>query len=435
MLNNILFLFALLSIFLLVFYFMNKPNQFLYYLMLIKPFIDLTVNVPLTGSINALQISGSIVFLVAGFLYISKYSSIPHENHSIIWIFLGIQLLTFLIAFINENQSLQNTLDYLVRIFEGYFIYFCSRQIMSDEIRRRKYYKMVWLTTLSISIITILSYWFGVYSVDITRGVVRVGGLYNDPGSPSYITVISLIFGTLYRDLRNRKNFNLNLIYFFNILVSSYVMAITVTKSAFLMLLVFIILWWGIYKNKLLFVLPIIFVTGYVAYTEIDTVQKRLETEVRFMEERTEEAAISMGTGRYGRWERISSTYFNEFSFYQKLFGSSRNYNAHNQFLAYLMQSGIIGFSMFMLIILNFYRRLIRIYKQNKNKEVFTAIALLSCFLTLGISGHPFDYTTIVWYLTIMLGIVNIQEFKVKGPILKSKRIGYAFSKRVLNKS
>ena len=93
---------------------------------------------------------------------------------------------------------------------------------------------------------------------------------------------------------------------------------------------------------------------------------------------------------------------------FQKFFGSSNTYNAHNQFLAYLMFGGAVILLLFIYIIFRFYKVLYKIYKHTRSIEIYMGIVLLSCFMALSISGHPFLWTTILWYLMILLGLINV---------------------------
>lgn len=83
---------------------------------------------------------------------------------------------------------------------------------------------------------------------------------------------------------------------------------------------------------------------------------------------------------------------------------------AHNQYLAYLLQVGAIGLIVFLAIIIRFIVRLSTIYHRTGNPSIFAALTLLLMYATYAFTGHPFDYTTLLWYLMILLSMVNVYD-------------------------
>ncbi|MEZ5067269.1 MAG: hypothetical protein R2847_01720, partial [Bacteroidia bacterium] len=41
---------------------------------------------------------------------------------------------------------------------------------------------------------------------------------------------------------------------------------------------------------------------------------------------------------------------------------------------------------------------------------IFAALTLLLMYATYAFTGHPFDYTTLLWYLMILLSMVNVYD-------------------------
>jgi hypothetical protein len=306
----------------------------------------------------------------------------------------------------------------LLRLLDAYFLYFILQQFINDEKYKLQLIKLIWLSTLSVGILSSLIYILApkaLYSINITQGITRYAGLYNDAGGPSYNIIMSLVFGSLYLELKRKKGKLIPPViifgYVFTILVTFHILAITLTKSAVLMLATFLVMWIGIYKRKTYIILPLIIVCSYYIYYSSERVQDRLSTEIALAQsdEITMDLVRRVGTGRGALWERTLKYYVNEYNTFQKMFGSSRGYGAHNQYIAYLMRVGIIGLAIFLVIFFRFFYRLFFLYSKYKKPELYMGIVLLTIFLVYGLTGHPFDYTTMQWYLMVFLSLINVK--------------------------
>jgi hypothetical protein len=158
-------------------------------------------------------------------------------------------------------------------------------------------------------------------------------------------------------------------------------------------------MWFGIYKRKLIMIVPLLLMCGYYIYNTSELVQIRLEAEMNFLiaDEFSMETARHMGTGRVAYWQYVFNQYLENYTLFQKLFGSGIGYGCHNQYLEYLMRIGIIGLFAFLVVIFNFYG----------TPEIFMGIVLLTVNVVYGMTGHPFDYTTLLWYQMILLSTLN----------------------------
>lgn len=396
----------------------GRSRAFIVVLFAIKPFIDLTWNIPLFSlgghAVNPLSITGFCVFIIVGFLYFSQNDNKRIFNERVIWLFIGLNLFTSIIAILFYNHPVMYAMDFLLRIFDAYFIYFIGHRFIENDRDKLRIISIIWITTLLVGILSCIVYSKGAFETGSSQGVERFTGIYNDAGTPAYNAIMSIIFGTLYLELCKRQRQLIPVIakiaFILTLLVLAFILKITLTKSAVLMLVVFLIMWTGLYKRKSYVILPLIIISGYYIYTTSEDVQKRMAAEVEFLSEGTfsMELARPMGTGRVAHWERVLTYYSQDFGLFQKLFGSSRNFGAHNQYIAYLMQSGLVGLAVFVIILLRFYRQLIYLHKRYKQSEIYMALTLLSIVSVTGMFGHPFRMTTLIWYLMILLSMINV---------------------------
>jgi O-antigen ligase len=252
-------------------------------------------------------------------------------------------------------------------------------------------------------------YYLGISNSDTTRGLVRYNGLYNDPGTPSYLAVLCLVFASLYKEVQGKKFSDFHkALYYLSWIATIFILYITITKSALLMFIVFLLLWLGVYKKKLFLIFPSVLIGCYISFTNISEVNQRFETEANFIEQGDEESAKSIGTGRVNRWENLFEQFTKDYDLPSKLLGTSHDYAAHNQYLAYLMQIGLLGLSAFILFLFRFLFKTWSLYKKTNDPQIFAGFTICAMYTAYAFTGHPFNYTTLLWYLMIMLGIINV---------------------------
>lgn len=410
MLNLVLSAIAIIGVLILLHTAIANNKNFLYVMLLVKPFIDITVNVTLIGSLNGLELSGMLIFIAILIKYINLSNQMPIKNHSLIWFFIFMQMLSFILAYSVGSQVLINGGKFFLKLLNGYFIYFiAANELMDTSEKRILNYRNIWVTTFIMGLITIIVYETGLSNSDITRGLTRYNGLYNDPGTPSYLAVLCITFGNLYHEVvKPKMTRTLNIIYILSWPLTFYVLFLTLTKSALIMFFVYLIMWYGLHKGKMLLVLPFLVLSIIIGFTYSTGLNTRFATEINYVESGGDaEAAKSVGTGRVNRWGNLLEG-FSEADLPTKFLGTSKPLNAHNQYIAYLMQAGILGLSLFLIMLFRFTTKLYYLYQKTNNPEIFTALVILSMYIVYGFTGHPFYYTTLLWYLMIMLSIINV---------------------------
>lgn len=400
----------------------GRSRAFIVVLFAIKPFIDLTWNIPLfsIGGIvlNPLRITGFCVFIIAGSLYFFQNDNKRIFNERIIWLFIGLNLFTSIIAIFFYNRPVTYVMEGLLKLFDAYFIYFIGHRYIENDRDKLRIISIIWITTFLVSILSCIVYSTGTFRTDTSQGIERFVGLYNDAGTPSYNVIMSMIFGTLYIELYKRHRQLIPVIakiaFILTLLVTVFILKITLTKSAVLMLVVFLMMWIGLYKRKSYVIIPLIIIGGYYVYITSEKLQIRMNAETEFLKEGTlsMELARPMGSGRVAHWERLLIYYSQDCDLFQKFFGNARSFGAHNQYIAYLMQAGLVGLMVFLTILFRFYRQLIYLYRKYTQPEIYMSIVLLTIFTVYGLTGHPFYYTTLLWYLMILLSLINVHTYK-----------------------
>jgi hypothetical protein len=415
---NILWLIATIGVLVLISVAMHSLETFIFVLFAVKPFIDLTVNLKWLSfagkDLSALDMVGGFLFVALIFYYIKYGHRYKIYNKKLILVFLLLIVMSSLYKIFIWKSPIISSVAFTLRLLDAYLMYFVLAHLTKDDSRLSSLMRVIWFSTVTLSFVSIILFFSGSYNVDVSKGVERFAGYYNDPGSPAYLAVISLVFGTIYIEKRKKQGktipFFLRLTYLTTIFNLMFMLYITLTKSAMLMALIFFVLWWGWYKRRTVIILPLLFAGLMLAYTNIDSFRSRVAPEVEFLAsgEYTLDSALSLGMGRVSRWRRLRNLYLYFYGPYQWLFGAGGNFGAHNQYIAYLLQIGLVGLSVFLVIIFRFARRLLYLHRRYKKPELFMGFTLLMVFVFYATTGQPFDYTTLLWYLMIFLSLINI---------------------------
>ena len=109
---------------------------------------------------------------------------------------------------------------------------------------------------------------------------------------------------------------------------------------------------------------------------------------------------------------QLLSFYADEYNAFQKLFGTGRSFGAHNQYIAFLLQLGLLGLTLFLVIMARFYSRSWYLYRRYRHPALYMAMVVLTTFMVASMAGAPFYYTTFLWYLMILLSMVNVSSYR-----------------------
>ncbi len=381
----------------------------------IKPLIDLTWDIEILNfgdfPLNGPRLTGVLVFLLAVY-----EASKPKGRRCMaqFWIltFIACQLTACTMGFGRGDVRLSYFASTLLRTGSAYAIYFAFSRYWVERRQVRTLSDIIWISNLVCIFICILAWWLGVYNTNLTSGVSRLAGLHHDAGGLSYSAIICVAFCLLSIELRRFEGVSrsglIQTLVAATLLANVVVLYLCMCKTAFVMAAVLVIMWWGIYQRHHFLVLLAIPTISYCMFVESEDFRTRLAPEMKvFVEgDYSENALNSLGTGRFGLWERCLRKYA-RFPIVQKYFGHGYGFGAHNQYILYLLEVGFVGLTVFCGMLASFLHALYRNHIAERRPENFMAVTLLVLFMTLGITGHPFGFTTHYWYLLILLSLLN----------------------------
>jgi hypothetical protein len=387
-------------------------------IMSLKPLIDLTWDVvyfTVFGiNVNSLRIIAVLMFFVWGYFLFTRLKQRDAQNLLLlklfsIYLFFSIAITTLIQG--NTKFLLNNFID-LLKIFDGFLLYAIAASLFSDAQKRLRIISVIWLSNLFVMVINTVIYFLGNYKIDVSQGIERFNSLYNDPGCPALVALVGLIFSILYVNLEKRKLPMILLgAYIFTHILALWTLYITITRVVIMAFAILYVIWYGYHKRKLWFVIPILLYTVHFLYTTQEPIHRRFETEVNYFFMRDSKIGVTqLGGGRVFSWSELIDIFNNDYNFYEKIFGR-RSYGAHNEYMAFLMQFGIIGLTFYILLILLFFKSVFYFYNKIPKGDYLNrtlgilSIVILFIWVTSAISGSFIIYTTFLWSLFTILAL------------------------------
>lgn len=195
-------------------------------------------------------------------------------------------------------------------------------------------------------------------------------------------------------------------------LVSLFVIWISLTKAALIAMAVALLMWYGLRKRQ--YVVIIFLSMAFVfAFFESSNVRQRFRKEISVVDQYIQGEALEIstlrgtGSGRFGRWVDILQIYRQEYSIFEQLFGANQFFKAHNQYLATLMQIGMLGLTVFLLMVASMLRALWRRYYRTRDGTVFMGLVFFTAALVFGIGYISFSFTNLMWVTMALVSHIN----------------------------
>jgi hypothetical protein len=373
---------------------------------MLYPFLSLNPNFNIIGPFNGVEIA-SVYILLFLVWNLSKYVKSKYIfNRGSIWIFIVYSIVIFFINTYQQKVPIKSGSELILKTFLTFFLYFHFALNIHSQKFRISLIRVSWIVTLLLGIISLLVYLGGEYHIDVTRGVTRYSGLYNDPGLPAFYALFSIMFGALLKETIKPDLWQ-RIFYLITWVVSLLIFAITVTKSVLILFFIYIIAWFGFYK-RYYFILSLGIIFGlYFLISTDNPISQRFSEEAEYITGEDDKIE-RLGTGRVGRWIRLIDMYKYEYTIGEQLFGTFNIYSAHNNYLAILLQLGLTGLFIFLILYIRFFSKLLKVYRQIRTAEVYIGIILSVQIFVYAMSGHPFYYTNILWYLMLFFALNNL---------------------------
>ena len=245
-------------------------------------------------------------------------------------------------------------------------------------------------------------------------GLERLSGLYHDIGNQrTYILqflAAMLLYWSYY--LQPGRNFFQKSILVILAGIGMMSLYFSYTKAGVLIFMLWLVIW-TVGKRSLapaLLVIPVILAVNIYS-------DNKLSEEIELMYSREVTALTSEGSTVYGEdvtkralagrgfvWAQFLELYANA-PLYQKVFGMGTPRAAHNDFLAILLMTGMVGLLLYTLLLINIGIRVARNYWRERSPLNVMAVMLFAMWLVDSIGLVPSFYPNYQWLVWGFIGL------------------------------
>jgi putative inorganic carbon (hco3(-)) transporter len=367
----------------------REGNRSLYHLLLFYTFIfysQIGGRVPFIGAVRIELIIGCLILILALFKVKSKDVRIPNNNLNMVAIwFLIVCILTIPFAYYRSYS-----IDIFFRLLKFFSIYL---MLIVGIVSEKQLRGFIWVYILMIAFIFTESFIYAIQGINIhyNSGAMRlfgVTGLFAHPNSLGGVTAANLPF--LYFLSKAQKSVVIKLFMLFLILIAIRVVMYTNSRTAFMGVLGFMILFWLYSKRKVVttgILIASIFVIWLIAPAETKERFLSLEQASSYI---TNESDGQDAMGNRMILLKHSIDIFLEYpitgvglgNFYSL---SGERYNiwlpTHNLYTQILSETGIIGAIAFFCLIFQIFKNL------NRAKRIVHVEGIENTFLSYMLSA------------------------------------------------
>ncbi len=419
--HSVRFIVGLLGVLVPVILSISKNMNLTLLLFAAKPFIDLSWDVVyftiLGINVNMLRIVAVFLFFFWGYKLIILYNRNTQQvaYKYILFLFSSLLLASVFVKtfFIYSPTYLFHSITNLIRIFDGIFLFLIASTIFYNFEKQKNVIIVIWLSNFSLLIINVIVFVLGNYTVDISQGVDRFRAIYNDAGTPAIIAFLSTFYSVIFMNISPYITKAIKIFYYSTLILSVFVLWITLSRFMILPIVIFYVVWFGYYKRKSWIVFPILIAGSVFLYKYNERLHARFAIEVNFIaDDISLESAQSLGSGRVNTWFELLDIFNKDYRKIEKIFGR-RGYGAHNEYLRFLMEYGLVGFFLYSILYLLFFVKVFKVsysFMKMRNhydnaRAIFSvnSVVVMLTWAVVSIQGNFIFHTTFWWSLSLIL--------------------------------
>jgi O-antigen ligase len=330
------------------------------------------------------------------------------SKYIIIYIVYSFVIVIYKVLINNEVASLLEVMTNFKSSFDAFLIYVLIENLNLNEKEANYSFYALILCFFVLNAMTVFDS-LGIVSVegiDFDNKYGRSQGSFGE--SNVYASYVSFFIPIVIAQFFISKNIFWSIFLGINILFGAYSIVLTGSRTAFLSLLIAMIVFFVISRKVLLrnkniqmacfFILLIIAFVG-IYKTIPETTVSGLETNIvsRYKESSLDEYS----SGRIGLWKKGLEIYFQN-----PLLGISKDFttivgsNTHNTYLEVLISKGLIGLVLFVFVLIYLFKKTLYLMKTNKNTMIYNGYMsglvsfMISMFFLNMFSAYYFFFVT-----------------------------------------
>ncbi|MEW6331330.1 MAG: hypothetical protein AB1560_07715 [Pseudomonadota bacterium] len=399
-------------------------------LFLTKPAIDLFWNKALLTvggrPFSLLHIAGVFVFVYFG-RYLLTYARHSAPYAGLFKVFIAWNVVSIIATFFVDEISAIQIVDLMLRIADSYIIYnvafFAARGSVEHD-----HYRIV----RAVSIGTCIALIVNLIAIVMGYGGVRAGsnmsireyGLYHDPGTLSNIALYNIIFTSFMYHLMPRKN-PVWLIYsMVTVVISLYLIYIGLSRAVFIQMIVFGMIYVGIFKRGMGKFVPVFFVVLVVVLgaslgLDYGRFTQRFQSEIVVLTSPDEVSRTKQDKDvDLGAMERLGSNRGQLIAYalddilkrpaWQIMVGNFTESPSHSDYIDVLSRNGVVGLLIYLLLLFFIWLKTFSLLRTGRGKPGWAmdvlAFALINLYILYSIPFRPLSYTTLAWFMWTVIG-------------------------------
>lgn len=378
-----------------------------------KPIIDATWEIGF-GNINALKIVGVLVPIMV-FAYAVSNRSPGHGTPLLsIWLIYSVYTCLsygFQLAYADDPiDEFINVVQYSFRTLNGLAAYLMVQAYFRETERLRQLLLVLLLASLFPMFMGVYQAATGVvWQERSTVGLTRNVGLYHDAFTFRGYAFQTLTAIVLYWAYFVRKTQVIRQL----LLVGLSLMALLVlykvySKAGVLILLMWIVIWTA-GRRSFMPAMMVVFallvanaVTSELLFSEVQQLYtKEVIASGDYATTRDEQRTLG---GRWFIWSYYLDEYWRS-SLIEQMFGSGRLVPAHNDFLVKLISSGVLGMTLYALLLWAVGVRLVRNYFKERSPLNVMGLMVFAMWMVDTVGLSPSIYTSYQWYVWGIIGL------------------------------
>jgi O-antigen ligase len=389
-------------------FFIINPAVGVLLIFLVRPFVDTAYGDDLGVGLRLTEIVSVIVpcLIILHMTTAKGFARFRYMPLNTIWLIWTADVVLFS-SLIMFQEGMLAGLTILFRHLNGFAGFFMVQAFLREGKGPRNFFLILMLAGLFPTGIGVYQILTGAeWKVTYAEGIVRNIGLYHDAITPRYYAMQTILGITLFTALHLRKALLKQALAVLFAILAVAVMFKTYSKSGIATLGLWFLEWTALQRKIMLLVLAsfaLIIFSTYYSSELIGHVEQLFNKEISAVEG-TGQVQRTFA-GRWYIWDQLWSDW-QRLPFLGKIFGAGRiALGAHNDYLQILFQGGILGVSIYIVLLIIVGWSLVRNLFKKVDPLAVAALMAFTMWLIDTVGLVPSAYSGYQWFVWGVIGL------------------------------
>lgn len=410
--------FTIELILIFIVFFFVKPKTGILLLFIFRPIVDMqydsSIAIMEVNPCYIISLSAPALLLFYAFHKRINIFIIPKSK--IVLLFVASQIISYLMMIVNNAYMVFEASIYLLKLINGFVFFFVMPFIFQTKEDMEDLVNAIFLSVIMPIAVTLYINYFGAEeNFVISSGILRLKGLYHDPFSAGFYSLIIIFIGFL--KINRIKDFVQKLLLWFIVGMGGYALYKTYSRMNWVGVAAGLIFFCMIKKKFMIGILIMALLVS--VYSFMPDVQQRLANEMNFLKGESQIESVGGGRGRLSMYG--VNLFIKGYNIPQKLFGVFLSHPdmalPEVQFLASLLRTGITGFLFLVFMLVAIAKQLLAMIIREEDpvlNDFYTLAGMFFLSYTLAFfAGWALSWVHVAWIVWSMIGI-SLLKFKNK---------------------